>query len=468
MKSDLQLKRLRDGEPLSTKEKMELVARLSMPAMLSQLSAVAMEYIDAGMVGHLGANATASIGLVMTSLWLVGSIGWASVAGFSAPLSHAIGAKDNKKARGLLYQSIFIVAAISVFFAVSGILLHRKIPIWLGGRGEIAEGASGYFFVYCLFMPTAILSYLFSTMLQCSGNMKVPGILNSMACLLDVIFNFFCIYPTRRIAVLGHELPMPGLGLGVRGAALGTGLSDLAVCLLLFAFLMKRDSPLRFRRGEGYRLRSEDIKKFLRISLPVAFQHTVVSGAQVVSTRIVSPLGTVAIAANSLAVIAESLCYEPGFGVEEAASTLVGQSLGARRRDMAVSFGKISLLFGMGVMGGLGVLLYASAPWVMGALSTDGAVVSLAAKSLRTEVVVEALYAASIVGAGVFRGAEDTFVPSMISFISLWGVRIPLAIFLSGRMGLVGFWLAMAIELSIRGMLFLLRFASGRWLKRFE
>lgn len=472
MTSEQQLIRMRNGETLSAEEKVGLVTRLSIPTMIAQLAAIIMDYIDSGMVGALGPDATASIGLVMTSLWLVGGINYACIQGYTIQTAIAIGAKEDQKARNLIFEAIVVSVAFGLIISLIGAAIHTRLPYWMGGNTDttrlLADDASGYFLIYCLFMPIMIFHMLCNGMLSASGNMMIPGILDTLVCLFDVVFNYFCIYETRMITLpWGARMMMPGLGLGVRGAALGTGLAETVIAAMSFYFLMRKKSPLHFRRSEHYYLKKVEIAKALRISVPMAFERIVMNGAQIAYTKIIAPLGVTSIAANSFAVTVECMCYYPGFGVQGAASTLVGQSLGADQKKTAYSFGKITLYYGMILQGLLGVLMAVISPALIGLLTPSESVVELAVRVLRIEAVIEALYGASIVVSGILRGAEDTFIPSIMNFVSVWAVRIPLALIFTNvcHMGLIGVWTAMAIELAFRGTIFIIRFYRKRWLK---
>jgi putative MATE family efflux protein len=303
-------------------------------------------------------------------------------------------------------------------------------------------------------------------MLQSSGNMKVPSILHILMCFLDVIFNLFFIFPTRYVRILGHRLFLPGAGMGVTGAALGTAMAELLIMLCVLYFLLVRSPSLHLRRGEKMRWNLRDIKRAAAISLPVAVESVVMNGAQIVSSRIVAPLGTVAIAANSFSVTAESLCYMPGYGIGTASTTLIGQSVGADRGDLARKLGWFTTFFAMGVMAVSGGIMYVIAPWMIGILSPDEGVRALGTQVLRIEAFAEPMYGASIVASGVFRGAGDTLIPSCLNFCSMWLVRIPLAAYLSRDWGLKGVWIAMCLELCVRGILFLCRLATKKnWVR---
>ena len=203
----------------------------------------------------------------------------------------------------------------------------------------------------------------------------------------------------------------------------------------------------------------------LKISAPMALQYALMNGAQIVSTMIVAPLGNVSIAANSFAITAESLCYMPGYGIGDAASTLVGQTYGAGRRDLCRSFAWTTIGLGMAVMAFMGAVMYVFAPEMIGFLSPVPAIRELGAEVLRIEAFAEPFFAASIVSYSVCVGAGDTLKPAAMSLFSMWCVRLTLAYALAQHYGLRGVWIAMASELTFRGCIFLIRIARGRWMK---
>ena len=194
-------------------------------------------------------------------------------------------------------------------------------------------------------------------------------------------------------------------------------------------------------------------------------QNLVMRGAYVMSTLIVAPLGAVSIAANSFAIIAESFCYMPGYGMGDAATTLVGQSLGAGRKDLAKGFARVTLALGVGMMVALAIAMFFLAEPIMRLLSVDPDVVALGARCLRLEAFAEAGYATAIVANGACVGAGDTKVPAAMNLISVWIVRIGLALVLTPRLGLMGYWIAMCIELNVRGAFYLIRVSGQRWMR---
>ncbi|MDE6156565.1 MAG: MATE family efflux transporter, partial [Muribaculaceae bacterium] len=303
---------------------------------------------------------------------------------------------------------------------------------------------------------------------RCAGNMKVPGALNVAMCLLDVLFNFFLIFPTREIDVTGFVMTMPGAGLGVFGAALGTVAAECIVAAAMLWYLVRRQPDLCLRGIDlvkSYRPTSAVLRKAARIAVPMTAEHVIFCGAQITITMIVAPLGMVAIAANAFAVTAESLCYLPGFGIGEAATTLCGQSYGAGRYDLVKRFCHLTTYLGIAVMTVMGLVMYLCAPFMMEIMTPVAAIAETGTEVLRIEAWAEPMYAASIVAYGAFVGVGDTMIPAVMNFGSIWLVRIPLAALMSPSMGLRGVWIAMCAELVFRGCIFLWRMYGGKWLK---
>ena len=459
---------------MSGGEQFRLTFLLAWPSILAQLSMCLMSYIDAAMVGRLGSAQAAAIGLVSSTTWILGSFCYGNSSGFSVQVAHRCGARDFAGARRIFRHGFFITLALSLLLLLLGVGIHGALPRWLGGTPEILEDASAYFLIYALFLPLFQIAIFCEASLIASGNVQVAGIVSVAMCALDVVFNYLFIFV---------------FGLGVKGAALGTGLATACAGAFLLVYaarhsteLLQTNSWLRPARrilGNFRTLRADartaeslfdreqkDIfKQAFGISWPLWVQNLISRGAYIAATVLVAPLGTVAIAANSFAIIAEGFCYLPGYGMEDAATTLVGQSLGARRPEMARRFAWLTIGSGAAMMTFLAVLMWVFAPQVMGLLSQDPEVIVLGAKCLRIEAWAELLFGVSIVAYGCCVGAGDTLVPSAINLLSMWVIRLGLALFLIPRYGLAGYWFAMAVELSVKGIIFAVRIARGRWMR---
>lgn len=451
------LELVKTGKKLTYKQQILLVLQLSIPAILAQISTIIMEYIDASMVGRLGPDASASIGLVSSSTWLLGGLYSALSIGFTVQVAQKIGAGNEKEARNVVKEGLIIALIFSLMLMIVGVGVSRSLPHWLGGEEAIRNGASKYFMIYALFLPVMQINNISAGMIQCSGNMTVPSVLHIIMCVMDVVFNSVLIFESRTVKMFGIDISVKGAGLGVEGAAIGTGLAYLITAMIMMYFLLAKSQALHIRRNESVKFKKSELIKAVRMSVPVGIEQVIMCGAYIMSTKIVAPLGTIAIAAHSFSITAEGLCYMPGYGIGAAATTIIGQSVGAGRKDLTRRLGFVAMCLGMGIMAISGMLMYIFAPYMIGILTPNAQIQALGTRVLRIEAFAEPMYAASIVASGVFRGKGDTFVPSCMNFFSMWIVRIPLSAILATRMGLEGVWIAMCIELCVRGMIFIVR-----------
>ncbi len=427
------------GDP-GWRQKLSIVWHLSVPAILAQLTSIMMQYIDTAMVGSLGAGASAAIGVVSTTTWLFNGLCNAVSSGFSVQAAQKVGAGQEQEARKVLRHALATALGFSGVLMLFGLVVSKHLPVWLGAGRELQKNASGYFFIYALSLPALQMSGLAGAMLQGSGNMLVPAVLNASMCGLDVLFNWLLI---RRFGVLG--------------AAAGTALAAAVICVAMLYAVCIRSPVLRINRKEPCGFDHKILLRMLKIGLPMGLEHLAICGAMIASTRIIAPLGTVAMAANSIAVTAESICYMPGYGIAAAASTLSGQCTGAGRKKLAKSFSDLSVLVGCLIMTAAGVLMYVACPAVFRMLTPDAQVQQLAARVLRIELFAEPFFAASIVSSGALRGMGDTLVPCILNLVSIWGVRLLLSALLVGQWGLSGVWFAMCVELCVRGLLLFIR-----------
>ena len=424
------------------------VCKLSIPAILTQIATIIMQYIDSAMVGRLGEDAIASIGLVSTSTWLFGGIVSSIAVGFSVQIAHACGAKNYKDARVVLRHGLIFSLILAVILMIVGCSIAYPLPYILKSDASIRTDATLYFLVFALSLPFMQLNVLSSSSLQCSGNMIIPSILNAVMCFLDVLFNLFFI---PRYQVLG--------------AAIGTAMSVVVTSLVMFYFCAIHNKVLNIRVKDDTKFNKAIIKKAIRITSPIAVEQATRSLAMIVSTGIVAPLGNTAIAANSIAVTAESLCYMPGFGIAEAATTLVGQEVGKKDYKNAFRYGNLSIILGALVMGFMAIVMFFASPFVFKLFTNVEAVSVLATTVLRIGLIAEPLYAVQIVSSGALRGVEDTFIPSILNLLSIWVVRITLSFILVVPFGLIGVWMANTIELCVRGIILLIRQLTSKYYK---
>lgn len=452
---------MRNGSEIKLSTQLALVLSLSIPAILEQLASTAMSYIDTAMVGSLGYEATAAIGVVASSTWLINGISSAVAIGFSVQVAQLLGAGNEKDARSVLCQAIKFNVYFGLLLATISYVLGIFLPSWLGAEPILHSDASAYFQIFALFLPFSLASALYSSILRCSGNILLPSLMNIGMCIFDVIFNFLLIYPTREIG----GITVPGAGLGVKGASLGTGLAMATTALILLLFTVRGKGVLRLTKDDSWRFKRNTMSNLAKLATPSALERFTLSFAQIVMTGVVASMGAVSVAANYVAVQTEGICYLPAFGIATAATAMVGQSLGAGRKDMAKRFAYLSVLLGFLLVLGTATFLYKEAPLLTGLLTHEEEVIALGSRVLRIVAFSEPLFAVSIIAIGALRGAGDSKGPFYINFITMWGIRVLTVLVYTRQFGVVGVWISMTIELCFRGIIFFARLVNGSWLE---
>ena len=438
------------GSEMTLQQKLRLTVLLAIPAIIAHISLIAMQMIDAAMLGHLSTTQASAVGLVSTTIWLYGGLTGAFASGFSVQVAHRIGAGDNKGARSVIRQGLFSGLIFASLLGLSGIIIAPHLPHWLGAQEVICHDATRYFTIFSYGLPFVTINNVAAGCLRCSGNIKVPSILMVIMCCLDVFFNYVFIYR---------------MDMGTDGAALGTLVAYAIIVIFMVGYMTLKDKLLNFRQDDrlDFIPKLKILKKTCRIGLPIGLERSIMCTAQITISSIIAPLGSIAIAANSFAINVESLCYMPGYGAAEASTTLVGQSKGASKRNLMHSFAWICMALGVGIMAIMGLIMWVFAPEMMSLISPDKSVIDLGTEILRIEAWAEPGFAAAIVAMSVFVGAGKTLIPSLMNLGSIWIVRVSLTLLLAPTMGLRGVWIAMAIELCFRGIIFTARLCTRKW-----
>ena len=264
--------RMRQGEQVPLRHTAQVALTLSIPSILQQIVVTAMEYIDAAMVGHIGAAATASIGIVSSSTWLLHGMLAGLCMAFSIQVAQYLGADRQQDARGVLRQSMLFNLAVGLAAAAFGVGISRFLPGWLGADAALRANASAYFAIWSASLPFIMAMGTYAAMLRSTGDALTPGLISIFTCVLDIIFNFFLINPTREMTVFGQNLTVWGLGWGVPGAALGTALANAVGGTLALGVLLLRDGPLCIRKPGSWHITRACLHR-LRQSAPPCPRH---------------------------------------------------------------------------------------------------------------------------------------------------------------------------------------------------
>ena len=353
--------------------------------------------------------------------------------------------------------------ALGAALGVATLAISPFLPAWLGAEPEIRRDAAVYFAIVCAPMLFRASSIIFGSVLRAASDMKTPMLVGLLTNGINVVLNFFLIYESRTMSLGPVNIPVWGAGLGVAGAAIATAIAHIAGGSLMLVGVLR--NPLVSFKGRKLKLDKPVMGQCVRVGFPVALERMGACLGQVVFTSLVTSLGTVALAANQIAVTAEGLCYLPAYGISYAGIALVGQAVGARKKEDARAYGTLAAKLGFVVAIGTASALFLLAPPLAGLFNSDPRVVEQAALMLRIVAFCEPFFALSIILSGTLRGAHDVRLPMVVGLVCMWGIRVPLApvlVYFAG-FGLAGVWLAMDVDLIVRGLLCALRWRSGKW-----
>ena len=440
-----------------------VIMSLAWPTMLEQLMQTAVQYIDTAMVGALGTDATAAVGATSTVNWLIGSTISAFGIGFLSYIAKACGAGDKAAAKRAASQAVLVVLVTGTAFTALTLGLSGRIPVWMQVDPRILDIASEYFFIlYAPMLPrTAII--IFGTILRSAGDTKTPMKVGVMMNLINVVLNFFFIFSTRPVTVLGLSFTVPGAGMGVIGAALASAIAFTFGGVYLTVVLWRH--PLVSPRGGSMKPDMTILKPCMKVAFPNMCQRFGTSLGYVAFASLINSLGEVSTAAHTIANTVESLFYIPGYGMQTAAATLAGNAYGAqdgkRMKDLANMFIPIEVI----LMIVSGAALFLSAPSLVGLFSDSEAVITLGSTVLRMVALSEPFYGFSIIIEGMMLGVGKTKQPFIYNIIGMWGVRI-VGTFICTQLlgfGLVSAWACMIAHNMLLFLLFLVDYIRGSW-----
>lgn len=414
-----------------------------MPAVIEQILATLLQYVDTAMVGQLGERATASVSITTNVTWLVNSVPGAIGTAMLVLISRAAGAGEKKRVKKLSQQAFLLAVAAGLILGTGSVLLSPYIPVWMGAEPAVQADASRYFFLISLPMAFRSVSSVLGSSLRAVHNTKTPMLISIAANGINIVLNYLLIYTA---------------GLGVTGAAIASAFSYTASGILMFC-ACQRNPLLRWKAGE-FSVDGGLIRECALVGTPVLGSSVVSCMGYVVFASLVSGMGTTVFAAHSIAVTAEEIFYVPGYGLRTAASTMIGNARGEGNVPRLKSVAKLSVVLTVAMMCVSGLVLYICAAPLMRLFSPSEPVVRLGAEMLRLVALSEPFFGLMIVLEGIFYGMGKTGYSFFVEMTGMWGVRI-LFTFLCvnwWNLGLRAVWYCMIADNVTKAVLFALPF----------
>ena len=427
---------------------------LAIPAIIENISQVMIGVVDVYFVGRLGTEAIAGVGVTNLTMNVYIAFFLALGIGTTAVVSRAIGGKNLKKAGHAVKQSVIMTGIIGGIFGILNLIFARRILLLLGAEEGVIAYAIPYFLAVAVPSVFLGLSMVLASALRGAGNTKSPMKIGIFANVVNAVLDYVLIFGIFNFG-----------GLGILGAGLATTFSRILSVVLLVHTLNKEKGKIHVAFFEDWKLDLKMFKTLTKISIPAAVERLIMRSGQLIYGGMIIKIGTEAYAAHNIAGTIETFSYLPGMGFGVAAATLVGQNLGKEDKDEAQRAGLISYLMATLFMVIIGGVFYIFAPFLAGLFSEDPAVIDQVVRVLRIIALFQPFLAITLVTTAALQGAGDTKFPMYSSLLGIWGVRVVGVYILSIRMnyGLAGVWTAYAIDITLRGIILMIRFLRGKW-----
>ena len=429
------------------------VLKLALPAAGEQLLSMMVGIIDTMLVGHLGASALAAVSLATQWTFLAVTLFAAISTGSTALVARSVGGGDWNTANRTVRQSVLVGVCIGLVATTLALLFAEPAMVLMGAEPDVlAQGVTYLRLASSVFALSAVM-FVGNACLRGAGDTRTAMMVMAVVNVINIAVAW---------TAINGPFGLPKMG--VAGSALGAAVGRAVGGLLVVGILLKGRSGLRLDLRH-WRPDFDIVGRVLRVGLPTGIERAIMRLGVMAFVRVISGLGTVALAAHTVAMRAESLSFMPGFGFAVAGTTLVGQSLGARDPRRAERSGYITYQLAASLMAVMGLIFVLFPQPLIRLFTDDPAVVHMAMTPLRIIGLVQPLLTASMVFAGNLRGAGDTRFPMYITSISVWIIRVPVATLLSLTLGLGlnGAWLSMSADQAVRGVIFFLRFRTGHW-----
>jgi putative MATE family efflux protein len=427
------------------------VLTLALPAVGEQVLNMMIGLADTYLVGHLGAAALSAVGLGNQMVMLATAFYSAVGTGGTALVARHVGAREHQMANRIMHQSLIMAGIIGLASTIFFHTFAEQCLVLLNSPADVVGPGANYLSIVSFSFLASALMFMGMAALRGAGDTRTPMLVMVIVNVVNIVVAWACIYGAG---------PIPALG--VAGSAIGAAVARSFGGVVILGVLLGGRAGLRLRLS-SLRLDLVQARRILNIGIPAGMEMLLMRFGQIAYAMVVAGLGTAAFAAHQLALTSESLAYMPGFGFAVAATTLVGQGLGARDPRRAEQGGYESLRLSIIIMSAMGVVFFLFAPQFIGLFTSDPEVIELGIWPLRLVAFSQPALACAMVLSGGLRGAGDTRRTLLITGVGLWLVRVPMALLLTGPFGLIGAWIAMGLDINVRGLAVLLRFRSGRW-----
>ncbi|MDR1863901.1 MAG: MATE family efflux transporter [Treponema sp.] len=435
------------------------VVRIALPSVSEMILTQLASMVDLMMVGRLGPWAISSVGISTQPKFIVMMLFMAMNVGATAMVARYKGAGKPERANAILRQALVLTTFFALIGSAGGYVFSEHLVRFMGAPdAETVRGGTAYLRIQCLGLLGFALTSTATATLRGVGNTRTSMIYNMVANIVNVIFNYLLIY---------GNFGFPRLE--VMGASIATIIGQFTAFFLAMSALLRGKNYIRLRLKDSFKPNREALGAIFRIGLPALVEQAIMRIGVVSYTRIVTSLGTLLYATHMACMNIQQMSFMLGQALAVSATSLVGQSLGKRRPDMAQFYAtrtrrvglavSLVLAFTFAVFGRQIIALYA------GDNNESREIIELGSQILRLVALILPFQSSQFILAGALRGAGDTRSIAAIIFVTVLLVRpgiagLTVTVF---HWGLWGAWIALFLDQVLRSFFVLLRYNSGKW-----
>jgi putative MATE family efflux protein len=430
------------------REKIKVILALAVPAMIENLLQTIVGFVDTLFVSKLGLASVTAVGVTNNILAVYMAIFMAIGVGTSALIARNVGAGKFEEAKAIAKQSTWISAIVGLLFGIVTIFFAEPLLRIMGAEPKVL--AEGVIYFRIVAVPSLFISlmFIFGSILRASGDTKTPMKVSVWINLIHIVFDYILIFGVGEFK-----------GLGIAGAAWATVLVRVLGTIALYYAIKKSKVSFPLLTRTEHKA-SEFTRPLLSLSTPTAIERLIMRLGQVLYMGLIVRIGTEVYASHTIAGNIEIFSYMPGYGLAVAATTLVGQNLGAKKEKDAYRYGLLTTGIAMLFMSFVGVLLFFLSPWFATWFTHEKSVIDMVTTALRIDAFAQPALAAGLVLAGALQGAGDTKSPMYSTAIGMWLIRV-IGVYVLGiqmGLGIAGVWLSIAVDLYIRAIYLFFRY----------
>lgn len=436
------------------------VIKIAWPVLVELLLGSLFGMMDMMMLGRIADNSiaaasVAAVGITNQPLFIGLSFVQALNVGGTAMIARYFGADQKDRIETVLRHIILLsMSMLALPLSIFGLIYTDSIMSFMGAQVDAIQVGRIYFKIIMVGFIFQSLNMSISAALRGIGETKTPMRINLKCNFLNVIGNAILIY-----GLFGFPK------LGVTGAGISTALSNVIASILMFRYIMKGKSVIKFNIKNRFKFDKNIIYNLIKIGVPASLEQMVLRTGILLFARIVAGLGTVVFASHQIALNILGLSFQPGQAFGIAASSLVGRTLGANKHEKAEEYAKKTRRIGSMISSFMAFIFFFFGSWIVGLYSTNPIIIQNSSAALKIIALVQPFQSSQFILAGALRGAGDTFWPLVSTFFSVLIIRVGIAYILVNIIGygLIGAWIAVFIDQLIRWMFIYVRFRTGKW-----